>query len=243
VPYIDRSGCDPSVPTGAYFLTLNGAFGTFDPNTVTFGNLHLLNCPVEDPATTPHTMALTRAGEVYALYTDDFIYHIHRDTYACERTGYKPGTNAYPHRFGMTFRWIPDAGDELRFLSPFPSRLARFDAVNIRYIEDHAVVPDILALSDLQSTPDSRLFAFDKVNLAEIDVDAGQVLDPVVLPNLPQGPWAFLAWRGDFFLFNADPAGNGPTTVRRFHPDDGSLKVVGKYDLAIVGVGASTCAE
>ena len=55
----------------------------------------------------------------------------------------------------------------------------------------------------------------------------------------PVGAFAFAYWGGDFYIFTAPL--NGKTTITRYRPTDGTLKVVGSVPQAVVGAGVSTC--
>jgi len=241
-PIILGQGCDASQPNAAYFMTIDEKLGTFDPETLIFSDPHKVSCPVFSTEHDPHTIAVNRAGMVFVLYNDDNIYEIDPRTYACTSTPYKSGQMDYPNRFGMAFRWLQDGGDELRLLSAAPSRLAIFDPVSFKYIDELGVHPDILSIPDLQATPDGGLFAFDKTYLVGLDLDSGAMIYPDQdFPNLELGPWTFLAWRGRFILFDAPGPLTTPSNIRVYDPVVMRLQMVGKYPTTIVGVAASTC--
>jgi hypothetical protein len=232
---VDAPEAGPLCP--AYVITLDSQFAVFYPDSGLFAEGHALQCATL-PGAQARTMAVNSKAQAFILYDDGYIYQVDPRTYACTKTIYEPQPHGVSGTFGMAFR-NGAAGEEFRAISN--GTLYHYDPVTFRYVSQLSVSDTTLLISDLQATPDGRLFAFDTYRIDEIDPNTGSTLSTKATPGVPHGAWTFLAWNGDFILFDADPQSPGPTTVRRYHPADGTISFVTSYPSAINGADTPPC--
>ena len=223
----------------AYVLSLRSVFSVFYPDTGQFLDGSLAKCSA-DPSARPHTMTVDPKGQAYILFEDALLYHFDPITKVCEKTSFKPHIHGLASVFGMAFR---ESSQGLQFFARGKGDLFQLDPASFAFISQLTVTDDALSLGDLQTTHDGRLFAFDKVRIDEIDATSGSAKTLGTLPDLGQGPWTFLAWNGDYMLFDADALSDGPTTVRRYRPADGTIVEVTTHYDAIVGAGVPPCPD
>jgi len=218
----------------AYAVTITGDFLIFYPDTGIFAGGRHLECTPD--AAQVRTMAVDSMGGVFILFSDNYIYKFDPTNGDCARTTFKPNTHGLSSVFGMAFRKTP-TGDEFRALAV--GALYTFDPVDFVFKAQVAAGNGLA--SDLQATSDGSLFGFDTYQLNQIDPGTGATLSRTPIGGLEHGAWTFLAWQGDFILFDAAPQTSGPSFVRRYHPDTKSLTYVTTYGDAINGADVPPC--
>jgi hypothetical protein len=90
-----------------YVVTTEKVLYAFDPPSLAFNKIGLLDCPTKDPQTYPYTMSVDRSPKGWALYTDGLLYTFDLATAHCAAT-------AYPYGAGLN-----DAGTSYRMKVAF----------------------------------------------------------------------------------------------------------------------------
>ena len=171
---------------------------------------------------------------------------------ACVATEFVPGQQGLG-LFGMGFALDDDGMGETLYVaagSQPANQVNGLGSIDLTTYGLDFVGPFIAAPGDrmeLTSSDDGSLYGYfvdsnstGGGSVVSIDKHTGAILD--VVPVSVQGDasaFAFAYWGGDFYIFTAPL--NGKTTITRYRPTDGTLKVVGSVPQAVVGAGVSTC--
>jgi hypothetical protein len=217
----------------------------FDPPSLAFTQVGIIDCPQNGGFATPFSMAVARNGSALVLFSDGKLYRVDTTNAACTATTYQPG-QATLLTFGMGY--VSDApGSEAETLY-----VGDYEGKGIGKIDTDTMTMTFIGPYDTLSGPaemtgtgDARLFGFflsNPVNVAEIDKTSGDILSQAPQPTVTIGSaWAFAFWGGDFWLFT-NPS-NFSSQVDRYQPSTGMTTTVKQnVGISIVGAGVSTCA-
>ncbi len=236
-----------------YVLGSDRQLMSFDPSTLTFTQVGVVNCPVQGgpavPPPKPMSMAIDRQGFAWILYGDGSLFHM--DVKApdmCMKTDFQRAQLTGFDLFGMGFvSDAPGSQAETLYLGAYTSGdgIGRLDLSTL-LIDRVGYYDKINGPAEMTGTGDGRLFGFfltnPAVQVAEIDKTNSHVISKRPLDKVHiGGAWAFAFWGGDFWLFTSP---DGPTShVDRYRPSDGTTtRMVEDAGLQIVGAGVSTCA-
>ncbi len=234
-----------------YVLGSGRELASFDPATLTFNQIGLVNCPVVGgpavPPPTPFSMAVDRLGFAWLLYSDGSLFHMDvKDPQNCKKTDYKSQQLTGFDLFGMGFvSDAPGSQSEHLFLGAYGGDgigtldLSTFEIDRVGYYDK------INGPAEMTGTGEARLFGFflsNPVQVAEIDKNNSNVISKRPLDKIHiGGAWAFAFWGGDFWLFTNPDAPH--SHVDRYSPSNGTTtRVLEDSGLTIVGAGVSTCA-
>jgi hypothetical protein len=240
---------------------------SFYPPTATFTTIGPLDCP--DPGGSPFSMAVSRQGVAYVVYTPDGnLFRVSTKTAQCGPTPFIPiptGNPAAPFlTFGMGF--AADVGDaglgseagETLYLAgdildinnnPLPVVLRSLDTTTF---QTQIIGTSSVIESELTGTGGGQLYGFYPTlppavgvpaAIGQLDKTNAQLLSSVTLPSSVDilTGWAFAFWGGDFYTFTAPNTLD--TLVQRYRPSDGTVVTVATLPgLVIDGAGVSTCA-
>lgn len=218
----------------------------FDPACGTFEEIGPVMCTGSGPlAATPYSMAVSREGVAWVVYTNGRIYNVDVQTAACTPTTYMANQMGFTE-FGMGFASdAVGATTETLYVSrnAAPYGLARIDTTSL-VLTPIGNYDGASGRAELTGTGDARLFgAFEGTPfvVAEIERTSGHILSTAPQAvGMTSSNFAFAAYGGDFYLF----VGPGAyTDVYRYRPRTGeSVRVVSNFDQEVVGAGVSTCA-
>jgi hypothetical protein len=242
---------------------------SFYPPTATFTTIGPLNCP--DPGGSPFSMAVSRQGVAYVVYTPDGnLFRVSTKTAQCGPTPFTPIPTGNPMipflTFGMGFAadvgdaGLSSEGGETLYLAgdtfdpndnALPVVLRSLDTTTFQTRIIGTVNPPII-LSELTGTGGGQLYGFFPLGqldtdppaaIGQIDKTSARLLSSVTLPSAVNimTGWAFAFWGGDFYTFTAPDMTD--TIVQRYRPSDGTVVTVATVPgLVIDGAGVSTCA-
>src|SRR6185295_13918038 len=95
----NEDGCSDSAKI-IYVVDANNTFSSFDPMTLTFHDIGMLDCPASAGAK-PFSMAVTRDASAYVLYDDGEIFRVNTVGLACTSTMFHASSSFT--QFGMGF--------------------------------------------------------------------------------------------------------------------------------------------
>jgi hypothetical protein len=223
-----------------YVVDEGGWLSRFDPNSLRFTDIALLNCN-DDWGTM--SMAVDQNAVAWVLYTDGRIFKVDTTTGACEATTFKTGQHGLT-TFGMGFVFDPDTGKDTLYVSD-QYTLA---TISIPELVLTPVGPTAVDLAELSGTGDGQLWGFVsrfdlgthfESALVRFDLATGKTLELYTYPSIPMPrSYAMKFWGGSFWIFADDSV----YRVRRESPKD--AEYAGDYlrGRGIVGAGVSTCA-
>lgn len=244
-------GCEDPDTLLVYVITEAQHLYRFDPLTGAFTFVGTVECGAP-PDVTPYSMAVSRTGVAYVLFTDGEIFRVEISDATCEPTDFEVGQQGFD-TFGMGFSSNLDDGTETLFVaeSNFDTPSLGLASIDTTTLELDFIGPfsTTLGRSELTGTGDGKLFAFSLSNpgpggeISEIDKATATVVSQVHIPvGDPQNAFAYASWGGSFYLFTA-LVNDGTTFVNRFDPGDMSITLVASLnDEIVVGAGVSTCA-
>ncbi len=232
-----------------YLLTSDNKLFKFDPPSLAFAQIGIINCPNANFAS-PFSMAVSRDAVAYVVFTDGSLYKVNTTTAQCTATSFVPGQHGFL-TFGMGFSTnAPGSTDETLYVSESSfggttMGLAKID-VNTMVLTPIGMYDQLSARAEMTGTGDARLFgAFEGMPyiVSEIDKSNAHILSqaPQAPISFPPGGsnFAFAFWGGDFWLF----AGPGfSTDVFQYQPAMNMTTKRLTTQLVIVGAGVSTCA-
>lgn len=249
--------CDPNA-LFVYLVTEESTLYRYDPSKGTLFNVGKLDCPTNG---SPFSMGVSRSGIAYILHRPlsptgsnppGQLYAASVETAACVATEFVPGQQGFG-LFGMGFALDDDGMGETLYVaagSQPANQVNGLGSIDLTTYGLDFVGPFMAAPGDrmeLTSSDDGSLYGYfvdsnstGGGSVVSIDKHTGAILD--VVPVSVQGDasaFAFAYWGGDFYIFTAPL--NGKTTITRYRPTDGTLKVVGSVPQAVVGAGVSTC--
>jgi hypothetical protein len=238
------SDCPDAGSTFIYLLGEQNELYSFYPPTLTFASIGTVAC---SKSASPYSMAVTRSGIAFSVFTDGHLFEVSTANAACKATPFVPGQNGFVTSFGMGFASTADGGESLYVVGTGvtqSSGLATIDTTT--FALDVVGDPPLPSRCELTGTGDGRLFAYcvpmfgTGATLAEIDPLTAQVLSTHALAGNANEAFAFAFWGGDFWIFTAP--NNVGSTVTEYDPVAQTETDVTTAPLTIVGAGVSTCA-
>jgi hypothetical protein len=235
-----------------YVVDESYQFSSFDPSTLTFTDLGMLDCP-GTTGDTPFSMAVDRAAQAWVLYQSGKIFKV--DTTSnikCTATTFQMGQGGF-EQFGMGFAADDVNSDSETLYIAGGSALdigsgsSMFGKVAFPSLKVSSV-GSVDGWPELTGTGDAKLFGFypdtTPAKVSQIDKASGNATMSFPLSSLSGTPeaWAFAFWGGDFWIF-LKRSSDASTTVYQLKQSDGSVKAVkSNTGRKIVGAGVSTCA-
>jgi hypothetical protein len=223
----------------------------FDPPSLTFTSIGILNCPAAF-LETPFSMAVDRNANAWVVYTDGTLYQVDTTTANCTATSFAPGQSGFV-TFGMGFSTagVGSTQDGLYVSdsayggSTATKGLATIDTGSLALLPI-GLYDQLSARAELTGTGDGRLYgAFEGTPyiVAEIDKTNASIKSQAPQTAIQYAPgtsnFAFAFWGGSFWLF----VGPGfSTDVFQYDPAAGTTLLKTSVGFAIVGAGVSTCA-
>ncbi|MFN3202870.1 MAG: hypothetical protein ACE366_31040 [Bradymonadia bacterium] len=255
-------GCDEGSEL-IYVVDSDNTLLSFDPRTLAFNRLGVLNCPAALPwpdwsrnQASPFSMSVDRFGRAWVLYTSGEIFWVDiNNNLACERSPFVPGTEGF-ELFGMGFVTdTPGGNNESLYIAGGPvgslerGQLARVDP-NTLTVERLGPLNISDFGPELTGNGDAELWGYfpgGSPQVARIDKGSGADEERWRLPGFVAQPraWAFAHWGGRYHVFITDTDGFGNLTseVIRFDPVAATAETVAtNLPYVIVGAGVSTCA-
>jgi len=241
-----------------YTVDADGTFSRFDPATLTFTDIAVLNCPGSD-FSSPFSMAVDQNAVAWVVYEDGNLYKVDTGTGQCEATSFQVDPNSpFAGGFGMGFVFDPSTNIDTLYIAggdgarDEPSELATVSFPSL------AVTPIGLITAgnaELTGTGDGSLWAFipnslsfiidplthdNETVLVRLDPSSGKTLEIHSYPQLSSTGFDYFAvkfWGGSFWIFFDgalyEVSRDTPDTLRTAMPNTG-------HD--VVGAGVSTCA-
>lgn len=243
VPVI--SDCPDAGSTYIYVLGEQNQLYSFYPPTLSFKNIGTVSC---SQTATPYSMAVTRSGIAFSVFTDGKLFEISTANAACKPTPFVPAQQGFVESFGMAFSALADGGESLFVAGTGvtqASGLATIDVTSFLLNVVGQFQPPLPSRCELSGTGDGRLFAYcvpmfgSGATIAEVDPQTATVLSTHALNAPANVAFAFAFWGGDFWLFTSP---SGPSTVTKYDPVAQTQTDVATAPLTIVGAGVSTCA-
>ena len=231
-----------------YTLAADTTLSRFDPPTLTFTTIGLLDCPTVFAS--PFSMAVDRNAQAWVVFTDGTLARVDTKTAKCTPTSFVPGQSGFM-TFGMGFSSnSPGSADETLFVSESSFGgstlgLAKIDVQTLK-LTPVGKYDKLNARAEMTGTGDARLFAAfegSPYNVAQVQKADAKVLSQAPQSAINYAPgssnFAFAFWGGDFWLF----VGPGTSTdVFQYKPATGVTTKVSSTPAEIVGAGVSTCA-
>lgn len=232
----------------------NRQFSTFNPQTLEFTDLGLLDCPAESGAT-PFAMTLDRKGVAWVVYSSGELFWVNIETTRCERSPFVPGQEGL-EIFGVAF--VLDGrgttGESLYLAGTTAERwgtgkvtLARMSPVDLKPVP-LCLLPDA---PDLSGTGSGELWGYFQFRgppqVSRLSTESGRedlTYSLSSLEGLPED-WAFAFWGGDLWIFlkRQTDASTHVYRVTNLHlPNPTVTRVLYNTTRRIVGAGVSTCA-
>lgn len=243
VPVI--SDCPDAGSTYIYVLGEANELYSFYPPTLSFKSIGKVSC---SQTASPYSMAVTRSGIAFSVFTDGHLFEISTANAACKSTPFVSGQQGFTGSFGMGFSEIADGGESLFVAGTGvtqASGLATIDVTSFVLSVVGQFQPPLPSRCELSGTGDGRLFAYcvpmfgSGATIAELDPQTAAVLSSHALTAPANVAFAFAFWGGDFWLFTAP---GGLSTVTKYDPIAQTQTDVATAPLTIVGAGVSTCA-
>jgi hypothetical protein len=219
----------------------------FDPSTLTFTDIAVLQCPVSQG---PNSMAVDQNAVAWVAYNDGNLCRVDTSTGSCQATSFKSTNKTDIQKFGMGFVFDPSTGRDTLYIA------GNADLVGSQSTLATVSFPELLVapigtvsagMPEMTGTGDGQLWGFapsqaSSVKIAtlfRIDPNSGRTLESYTYPSLSGGSsWAMKFWGGYFWLF----LDNSVYRVNRDTPKlVESVSVRGNHGY-IVGAGVSTCA-
>lgn len=248
----DSAGNSNCSQATQYVYTLAGdnSLYQFDPPSLTFTLIGVLNCP--SGGASPYSMAVDRNANAWVVFTDGKLYKVNTQNAACAATSFQAGQHGWT-TFGMGFSTDTAGGtsetlyvsESSLFNGGATMGLGRIDTTTLQLVPI-GMYDLITARAELTGTGDARLFgAFEGMPyvVAQIDKTAAHILSQAPQTAINYAPdtsnFAFAFWGGDFWLF----VGPGTSTdVFHYQPSVPATTKVKTVSFEIVGAGVSTCA-
>jgi len=228
-----------------YTVDQVGMFSRFDPKTLTFTDIGMLQCPTSD---SPNSMAVDQNAVAWVGYQDGGLFKVDTATGRCEATSFRAGQSGI-QSFGMGFVFQPSTGRDTLYIAGIDygsygqSLLATVSFPSL-------VVTPVGTLdagdAELTGTGDGSLWGFvpsglgpsGSAVLVQIDPTTGHTMDTYSYPDLiDRGNWAVKFWGGSFWIFLSSSVYEVPrATPSIIHT---AIADSGRF---IVGAGVSSCA-
>ena len=235
-----------------YVVDESYQFSSFDPSTLTFNNLGMLDCP-GTTGDTPFSMAVDRAAQAWVLYQSGKVFKVDTtNNIKCTATTFQMGQDGF-EQFGMGFAADDVNSDsETLFIAggsaqDIGSGSSMFGSIGFPSMKVSSI-GSVDGWPELTGTGDAKLWGFypdtTPPKVSQIEKTSGKSLMTFPASSLQGTPeaWAFAFWGGDFWIFLKRDV-DSSTTVYQLKQSDGSIKAVkSNTGRKIVGAGVSTCA-
>jgi hypothetical protein len=239
--------CDPST-LFIYTLDTSNTLYRFDPPTLTFTTMGVVDCP---EVVGPYSMAVDRLGTAWVEYQDGNLFKVDTNTAHCVATSFAAGQHGF-QTFGMGFA-TEGAGSsrDTLFVSDAAGKgLAKIDTTSFVLTPIHAFTglqgTGLSGRAELTGTGAGLLFgAFEGMpfELADIDKSDARIFSQQPMTGISSSAngssFTFGAWGGSFWIFEGPGFG---TNVYRFNQSGSAPMLVKSVSQIIVGAGVSTCA-
>jgi hypothetical protein len=224
----------------------SGMFSRFDPVTLTFTDIAVLDCPASLDAS-PFSMAVDQKAVAWVVYDDGNLFKVDTATARCEATSFQAGQDGFD-KFGMGFVFEPSTGVDTLYIASNETADAgtELGTVSFPSLVVTPVGPITAGSAELTGTGDGGLWGFvpydenpdGQAVLVRLDPASGATLESYAYPTLTDsGSWAVKFWGGSFWIFLGTSVyqvpRDTPQTIRSAIADTGR---------DIVGAGVSTCA-
>lgn len=250
-PDVFTDDCTSLGMTSIITISSIGQFRRFNPLDNTFSFIGGIHCPGEDDGLSPFSMTVDRKGTAYVISVDGKLFKVNTTTATCEPTGFIPDQQGFK-TFGLTFVTNEGGPEETLYVADSVSheQSIGLGQIDLSTFKLSFVAPFSKPLGravEIAGTGDGHLYGLfideqtSKVRAGRIDKKSGEIVGEALLP-LSKAPdaFAFAFWGGAFYIFGSEDF--AASTVSRYDPKDGSVKVVAESDAVIVGAGPSTCA-
>jgi hypothetical protein len=239
--------CDPDV-LFVYLVTAQTTLLRFDPANTTFETIGALSCPT---SATPFSMAVSRSGRAYSVYTSGELFRINVINASCQATDWVPRFSSF-ETFGMGYALDDDGLGESLYVTDYDLNgdddsdgLARLDTTTFELQELGPFSSNPGRVAELTSADDGELYGYflnrdTGGTLVRIDKQTAEILEETRLPppSSPGSALAFAYWNGDFYIFTTSGAG---TDVTRYRPATGEVGIIATLAETVVGAGVTTC--
>ena len=245
-----------------YTVDSDGTFSRFDPATLTFTDIGLLDC-YNPPRQNPFSMAVDQNAVAWVVYADlepndplfepATLYKVATGTEQCQQaTSFHVDPNGpFAQGFGMGFVFDPSTNLDTLYIaggygaSAGPAELATVSFPSLAVTQIGSIAA---GNAELTGTGDGSLWGFipagegpdpqGQAALVQIDPANGATLETYSYPTLfGATSWAVKFWGGSFWIFL-----NGAVyEVPRATPQTILLRIA-DTGRNIVGAGVSTCA-
>jgi hypothetical protein len=248
-----QTGCAEATKS-IYIVSNQNAFYRYQPERDDLQVTGLLRC--DDQVIAPTSMAVDRSGIAWVRLGDGTLRRVTTTgTLDCTSTNFLAPSGAFA-QFGMGYSSdVAGTDRETLFLADSAGGgLAKLNTSSLVLTKLGAFTGAALGQrAELTGTGDGRLFGFftrsNPAKIGEIDKATGAVKDLRDLPGVSAtSDWAFAFFGGNFYTFTASVSGNGlpmndgGSTVHRYNPVSGEVKIVKTLTFRVVGAGVSTCA-
>jgi len=227
-----------------YTVDQSGRFARFDPATLTFTDIGLLDCP---DSSGPFSMAVDQNAVAWVLFTDGALFQVDTTTAACQATSFVPNQDGLLV-FGMSFVFQPTTGLDTLYVAGaelFGGTSLDLATISFPSLVVNPIAPVLLGGGELAGTGDGELWDFipgggadGEAVLVQLDPATAAVINTFQLPNVDSEGDGFATkfWGGSFWIF----VGNQVFQVPR--ATGAALQVIAADSYDIVGAGVSTCA-
>lgn len=227
-----------------YTIDQNNTLASFDPKTLKFKDIGVLNCP-QKLGGTPFSMGVDALANAWVLYSSGEIFDVDTSNAKCMATKWMPNMMGFS-TFGMGF--VSDAPGSLKehlFIAGLGNR--ELGVVDTRLL-NLKVVGNLNGNPELTGNGNAQLWGFfpeaQMPRVAQLDkakATEGKTFKLAMLAGNPTA-WAFAFWGGDFWIFlkkDAEPS----THVYHLVAASGKVSdVLPNSNRTIVGAGVSICA-
>lgn len=242
--------CNNPDVTYIYLMTSSQALYAYKPQSNQVEYRGQVGCPTFGGS--PFSMAVSRIGEGYVVYSDGVLYRVDLTDASCEATPFVPNQQGF-ETFGMGFALDDDMMGETLYVSDIDyaeQTTKGLGAIDLDTFElsVEGSLQNPLGFRIEVTGRGTELYAFiidgqvGGGHLAEVDKQTGTLSNIVAVPiGNDIGSWHFAFWGGYFYFFT-ESNNSGVTQIRRYDPTTMVLEQVGTVPEPVVGAGASTCA-
>ncbi len=244
---------DASVPLAGYVsaacatanrsiftVDANGTLSRFDPTSLTFTDIGVLDCPGEDAdaGAGPFSMAVDRSGTAWVVFDDGNLLAVNTADAGCATTAFDGGGFA---PFGMSFRTDPTSGAETLYVSS--ATTGDLATIALPSLALTTVGREADGWGELAGTGDGQLWEYIPGGvlggvpvLDRLDPATAAVLAHHPLAGITAvGDFAMAYYGGEFWVFEAPAV---------YEVDRATLAVrtaIADTGRNVIGVGASSC--
>jgi hypothetical protein len=239
-PFDAAPSCPSGAFTGAFLIAESGSLYRFAPETASAQRVGGVTCPAGTAS--PWTLAVSKDGIAYVLYSDWNIYRLDLVSLGCTATPYVSGQLSFPGNVSIAI----SAGIAPERLIVYgakngPPWLASSDLTSFALADIGPITPDPREFPvDTQADAYGRLFALTKSGaLLQINPNTGSLIakDQTAF-SATAGGWAVLTWNAQVYFF-----GGTTGAVQRYDLAAKTLTAIGTIGDTIVGASAAPCIQ